>query len=85
MTKTLFTDAHRMVVEILVKARHDAGMLQSDLARCVGKDQSYISNIERNQRRVDIIEFYDLAKAMNRSPVELFRQIVENIDDLNDV
>ncbi len=82
MTKSLFTDAHRAVVEVLVKARHDAGLLQADLAKCVGKDQSYISNIERYQRRVDVVEFYDLARAMNLDPVDLFRLAAGNIDKL---
>ncbi len=80
MTKSLFTDAHRAVVEVLVSARQDAGMLQADLAQCVGKDQSYISNIERYQRRVDIVEFYDLARAMNLDPLVLFASVVKAIE-----
>jgi transcriptional regulator with XRE-family HTH domain len=79
MGKSLFTDAHRAVVGALIEARHNAGMLQADLAARVGKEQSYISNIERCQRRIDVVEFYDLAIALNVDPVILFKTIAERI------
>ncbi len=79
MGKSLFTDAHRAVVGALIEARHSAGVLQADLAARVGKDQSYISNIERCQRRIDIVEFYDLAVALDVDPVSLFGDVVGRI------
>ena len=79
MTKSLFTDAHKAVVSVLVEARRDADIHQADLATLLGKDQSYISNIERGQRRVDLVEFYELAKAMSADPVALFTDIADRI------
>jgi transcriptional regulator with XRE-family HTH domain len=79
MGKSLFTDAHRAVVGALIEARHGAGILQADLAARVGKDQSYISNIERCQRRVDVVEFYDLAVALNIKPAVLFKDVAKRI------
>ena len=79
MGKSLFTDAHRAVVGALIEARHEAGILQADLAERVGKDQSYISNIERCQRRVDIVEFLDIAAALGVDPKSLFGDIVDRV------
>lgn len=84
MGKSLFTDAHRAVVGALTEARHNAGVLQADLAARVGKDQSYISNIERCQRRVDLVEFYDLAVALDVDPVSLFKDVADRIAVLSD-
>jgi transcriptional regulator with XRE-family HTH domain len=79
MGKSLFTEAHRAVVRALMEARQGAGILQADLAARVGKDQSYISNIERCQRRVDVVEFYDLAVALNIDPAVLFKDVAKRI------
>ena len=75
MSKSTFSDAHQILVEQLTAARKQAGMKQEELAALIGKDQSYISNIERGQRRVDVVEFYALARAMNVDPVDLFSDI----------
>ncbi|WP_297842527.1 helix-turn-helix transcriptional regulator [Pseudomonas sp.] len=79
MAKSLFTDAHRAMVGGLIEARQSAGLFQADLAERVGKDQSYISNIERCQRRIDVVEFYDLAIALEVDPVALFQDIAKRI------
>lgn len=72
MTKSAFSDAHRMLVEAVAAARLEAGLKQADVAAALGKNQSYVSNIERGQRRIDVVEFYALARAIGIEPVELF-------------
>ena len=72
MSKSTFSDAHQILVEQLTAARKQSGLKQEELAALIGKDQSYISNIERGQRRVDVIEFIALARAMQADPIRLF-------------
>lgn len=79
MPTSAFTDAHQTLIRLLVDERKRAGILQADLGRGVGKDQSFISNIERGQRRVDVLEFYALARAMDHDPVELYAKLVEQL------
>jgi transcriptional regulator with XRE-family HTH domain len=75
MPKSHFTDAHKVMVKVLVGARARTGLHQSELAKRLGKGQSYISNIERGERRVDVIEFYALARAMGADPIALFAEV----------
>jgi len=42
MSKSLFSKANEKFVETLISARQEAGLKQSELAKIVGKDQSYI-------------------------------------------
>ncbi len=79
MPKTVFTGAHQYLVETLVSAREKSGLTQAMLAKAVGKDQSFISNIENSQRRVDVLEFYVLAQAMGADPVKLYAEIVKKL------
>jgi transcriptional regulator with XRE-family HTH domain len=81
MSKTVFSGAHRAVVDTLIEARKKAGLTQTELARRVGKDQSYVSLIERSQRRVDVLEFHALAKALEIDSIELFTTVVRRLPD----
>ena len=54
-------------------------MTQAQLAERVDKDQTFISIIERGQRRVDVLEFVALAKAMGADPKRLFAEVVKRL------
>ena len=79
MPKSVFSGSHSLVVQVLIDARRKAGLTQAEVASRIGKDQTYISLIERSQRRVDVLEFYALARAMNADPVELYAQVVARL------
>lgn len=79
MPKTVFTGAHRHLVEVLTRARKAAGMTQTALADRLGKDQTFVSLIERAQRRVDVLEFVALARAMEADPVALFAEVAKRL------
>jgi len=81
MPKSLFTGAHTHLVDVLIDARRRSGLTQTELAVRVGKDQKYISLIERSQRRVDVLEFYALAKALNVDPVRLYGSLVKRLPE----
>jgi len=61
MSKSIYSKDYRNVIEKLRKARLDAGLKQSEVAQKLKKPQSYISKIERGERRVDITELKELA------------------------
>jgi transcriptional regulator with XRE-family HTH domain len=79
MPKSVFSGEHSHVVRALVEARRKAGLTQAEVARRIGKDQTFISLIERSQRRVDVLEFYALARAMGVDPVELYGRVVDGL------
>ncbi len=85
ISKTVFTGAHEHLVHVLIEARKRAGMTQAQLAEEVGKDQTFVSIIERSQRRVDVLEFYALAMAMGADPVELFHDVARRLPKRVDI
>jgi transcriptional regulator with XRE-family HTH domain len=80
MPKTVFTGAHKHVVEILASARKEAGLTQTQLGDRIGRDQSFISLIEGGQRRVDVLEFFVLARALGYEPLELVNRLLARLD-----
>ncbi|MBC1182260.1 helix-turn-helix transcriptional regulator [Brevundimonas sp. WCHBH090558] len=79
MPKTIFGGEHRHLVAVLVHARQASGLTQAELAARLGKDQSFVSIIERGQRRVDVLEFVALAKAMDVDPTQLFERVTTKL------
>ena len=50
-------------------------MTQADVAVAVGRHQSFIATIEGGERRVDVVEFLELAEAIGFDPARLLRQL----------
>jgi transcriptional regulator with XRE-family HTH domain len=77
MGKSVYSRESEVLARTLADARKKAGLHQAEVAARVGMDQTIISNIERGQRRVDVIEFRAIAKALGSDPVALFRTLEE--------
>ncbi len=59
------------MIERLKEARFEAGLKQADVAKVLGKPQSYVSKIERGERRVDVAEVKLFAKVYQK-PIGYF-------------
>jgi len=81
MAKSVFTGYHSHLVQTLVEARKKAGLKQSELADRLGKDQTFISLVERSQRRVDVLEFYAYARALGVNPLELYAEVISKLPE----
>lgn len=81
MTKSVFTDAYRTFLKLMVETRREASVHQSELADRISWDQPTISNAERGIRRLDVIEFVAIAKALDVDPVELMAELVRRLPD----
>lgn len=78
----IFTDDYAELVDLLIQARLAAGLTQRALARRIGKVQSHICAIEQRQRRVELLEFYIIARALDLDPVALFGRAAARFDGL---
>lgn len=53
---------------MLVDARKAAGLSQSSLADLLHRHQQFVSRYETGERRLDVVEFIDIARALAIDP-----------------
>lgn len=66
MSKSVHSSEYKTVIKKLREAREAAGLTQQEAAEKLGKPQSYISKIERGERRIDVTELAELARMYNK-------------------
>lgn len=75
MPRTLGSPRHLALRDFIVEKRDKAGLTQVEVSVRLGRPQSYIASIETGQRRVDVVELLDLAKAIGFDPHEALRRV----------
>jgi transcriptional regulator with XRE-family HTH domain len=75
LTKSLHLPAHRALCDLLVAARQNAGLTQQIVAKRLKRPQSFVAKYEGGERRIDILEFLEIAAALNADPVALLRSL----------
>ena len=75
--KPLRTRTHRALCAALVAARKSAGLSQQELARRLKRSQSFVAKIEVGERRIDVVEFIEIARALGQEPAELLSHAIE--------
>ena len=65
------TPQYQAFLQRLRAAREQVGLTQAEVARRLGKPQSYVSKCESGERRVDVIELAAFA-AIYRSSLDAF-------------
>jgi transcriptional regulator with XRE-family HTH domain len=75
--KTLRSRRHRALCAALKSARETAGLSQHELASRLKTSQTTIARIEIGERRIDVIEFIDLAKALRLDPHTILTELMD--------
>ena len=77
--KSVRTDAYKAVIQSLKQARKRARLTQQQLAKRLGRPQSFVAKYESGERRVDVAEFIAIARAIGADPVRVFSGIVRKV------
>ena len=64
------------LIELMIAARKDAGVRQTDLAARLDRPQSYASKVENRERRIDVAEYVAWMQALGVDPVMTLADIL---------
>ena len=73
-------DLYARLQEVLIEARRAKNLTQVEVANRLGKPQSFVSKYESGERRLDVIEFIEVCKALSANPLSIIRDLESSND-----
>jgi transcriptional regulator with XRE-family HTH domain len=78
-SKTIYRADYRKLVKRLRDRREEIGLSQSEAARNLGWSQQRLSAVEAGARRLDIMEFFQLASVLGLPPERAAKLVLQMI------
>nr|WP_318533590.1 helix-turn-helix domain-containing protein [Pseudomonas cichorii] len=64
MARALNRREHQVLIKLLRTIRENASLTQAECSRALGRPQSFISDVEKGLRRLDIVQLRDLCAVL---------------------
>jgi transcriptional regulator with XRE-family HTH domain len=77
LDKSVHSESQIAFCELMIKARKTAGLTQRDLAKRLRRPQSFVAKYEGGERRVDVVEFIEICKAIEADPNKLLKVLIQ--------
>lgn len=68
---------HKALIAAIVDARNATGLSQREFAKKLRRTNNFVWRIEAGERKVDVLEFIEIAKAAGIAPDELMRRVID--------
>ena len=75
MARGIHDARYKRLIDALADARRETGLTQLELAQRLGRRQQFVSKYESGERRLDVIEFADIARLLGLDPADLIAEI----------
>lgn len=73
--KSVFTHEYEIFRRCMIEARKEARLTQASLAGFLNKPQSFVAKYENGERRLDVIEFLQVVRAIGVAPCDILKKI----------
>lgn len=78
MPKSVFSEEYNRFRQLVFEARKAAKLTQAELSAKLELPQSYVSKYERGERRLDVIEFLQVAQVLEIDPLAFIEELVQH-------
>ncbi len=75
----MYSPKYKRFRRLIIERRRQKGVTQAQLAQKLGRPQSFVSKYENGERRIDLIEFMEIAAALGIDPVKFVRDFQETV------
>ncbi|WP_202843855.1 helix-turn-helix domain-containing protein [Luteimonas saliphila] len=72
--KSIHKPEYQTLLEMLAEIRSKAGLKQAELAALLDRSQSYVSDVERGGRRLDLLQLREYCIACNQDLVTFVKR-----------
>ena len=79
MPKAIYRSEYDVFLTLLKRRRINSGLTQVQCSTSLGRPQSFMSDVERGVRRLDIIQIYDLCGVLGCDVVELIKEFADEV------
>ena len=79
MPNSLHDDRYREIIRMLTSERKKQEITQKQLSELVHLSQSHLSKIENYERRIDVLEFFEIIVAMNINIHSFFDNLLKGL------
>ena len=76
MSSSISDPKYEIFRRLLIEYRLKQGVTQTQLAERLGRPQSFVSKYENGERRLDLIEFLDIAGALEIDPFDFIKELL---------
>ena len=78
LDKSIHSTGQSAFCELMIKARKTTGLTQHELAKRLHKPQSFVAKYEGGERRIDVVEFVTICRALEVDPMRLLKALVRS-------
>jgi transcriptional regulator with XRE-family HTH domain len=82
MSKTIYRAEYRRLLDVLRERRMTQGLSQASVAGALGWRQQKLSASESGARRLDVLEFIELASVLQLSPARALDLAAHHMRDI---
>jgi transcriptional regulator with XRE-family HTH domain len=77
MAQSFRSACHEALWKLMREKRLQAGLRQVDLTKLLKRNQSYITNLERGQKAVEVVELIEWAEACRFDPAAAVTKVAK--------
>ena len=75
--KSVHSAGQTAFCNLMIEARKRAGLTQQDLATRLTRPQSFVAKYEGGERRIDVVEFIAICRAMSVDSVGILKKLAK--------
>lgn len=80
ITASSFSEKYAYFRQLLVRKRREKELTQTQLAEKLKRPQSFVSKYESGERRLDLIEFLEIARSLRADPHSIIDELERETD-----
>ena len=79
MAKTIHRSEYQLIRDMIRQARESAGMTQIELSKLLERSQTFVSNLEQSDRRIDVLELREVCGLLGQDFIAFLKDFESRV------